>query len=66
LLSAQDGGWWSALCPRRSTPEETAPDAYLTGNWVGPTASVNILEHRKVSSPSRESNDDSLVVHPVV
>jgi hypothetical protein len=39
LISALDGGKWSALRPGRFTPRETVPDTQKIGGWVDPRTS---------------------------
>jgi hypothetical protein len=51
-----NGGKWSASCPGSFTPGETALGTLWIGGWVGPRASLNAVEKRKISSPYRESN----------
>jgi hypothetical protein len=64
LTSALDGGEWSASRPRRFTPEETALGTHCLGDWVGPTADMDVMERRKISFPYQESNPDSSAVQP--
>jgi hypothetical protein len=41
LISALDGGEWSASCPDRFTPRERAHSAHWIGDWVGPRAGLD-------------------------
>jgi hypothetical protein len=45
---AVDGGVWSASCPCCFIPGEAAPCTHWTGSWVGPTASLDAMEKRKI------------------
>jgi hypothetical protein len=45
---------WSALCPNCFTPRKRANSTHLIGDWVGPTASLDMVVKRKKSLP--ESN----------
>jgi hypothetical protein len=48
LTSALDGGMWSASCPGRFTPEKKASGTHWIGGWVGPRASLDTVEKRKI------------------
>jgi hypothetical protein len=50
LTSALDGGEWSASHSGRSTSGETAPDTHCIEGWVGPSASLDGVEKRNISS----------------
>jgi hypothetical protein len=47
LISALAGGEWSASCPGRFTPGETAPGTHWIGGWVDPRAGLNDMEKMK-------------------
>jgi hypothetical protein len=47
LISALDGGEWSASCPCCFTPRVRATDTHWIGGWVGPIASLDATEIRK-------------------
>jgi hypothetical protein len=51
LTSALDGCEWpvSHLCS--FTPRKTAPGTYFIGGWVGPQASLDVMEKRKFFLP---------------
>jgi hypothetical protein len=57
LISALDGGEWSASRPCRFTSEETAPSTHRIASWVGPKVGPGAVEKRKISH-SWESNPD--------
>jgi hypothetical protein len=44
LISALDGGEWSALRPGRFIPGEGAPGTHRIGGWVGPRAGQGAVE----------------------
>jgi hypothetical protein len=48
LTSALLGDEWSASHPSRFTPEERAPGTHCVGGWVGPRASQDDVEKRKL------------------
>jgi hypothetical protein len=56
LTSEVDGIQWSALRICRSIPGETAPGEPCTGDQLGPRASLDVMEKRKISflSPSKQ------------
>jgi hypothetical protein len=56
LISALDGGEWSASRPGRSTPWERALGIHWTGSWVGPRVGQDAVVNRKMLLPCRESN----------
>jgi hypothetical protein len=66
LVSALDGGEWSASRPGRFTPRERAPATLWIGGWVGPRAVLDAVVKRKIPSPHGESNPRSPNVEPVV
>jgi len=45
LTLALDGGEWSASCPRCFTPSN-----HWVGEWVGPSASLDVMVRRKIPS----------------
>jgi hypothetical protein len=47
LISALDGGEWSASGSSYLTPGERATGTHWIGGWVGPTAGVDV-EKRKI------------------
>jgi hypothetical protein len=51
-----DGGEWSTSRPGRFTPGKRNPGIRCIGGWVGPKASLEAVEKRKILSPSRELN----------
>jgi hypothetical protein len=51
LISALDGGEWSALRPGRFTPTERVPDTHWIGGWEGPRASMDVVARIKKSQP---------------
>jgi hypothetical protein len=65
LVSALDGGEWSASRPGRFTPSERAPGNHWIGGWVGPRAVLDAVVERKIPSPRRESNPRTPIVQPV-
>jgi hypothetical protein len=56
LTSALDWSEWSASHPRHFTPRETAPCTHWVGGWVGPRASLDTMEKRRISCPCQELN----------
>jgi hypothetical protein len=56
LISALDGGKWSATRSDRFTAGERTPGTHWIGGWVGPRAGLEAVEKRKNLSPCRESN----------
>jgi hypothetical protein len=65
LISALDGGEWSASRPGRFTPRERAPGTHWIGGWVGPRAVLDAVVKRKIHTSRRESNIRTPIVHPV-
>jgi hypothetical protein len=65
LISALDGGEWSASRPSLFTPRERAPGTHWIGNWAGSRASLDAMVKRKIHSPRRESNPRTPIVQPV-
>jgi hypothetical protein len=65
LTLALDDGEWLASHSYHITHGETALGTHCTGGWVGPRASLDIMEKRKVSCSCWELNPDSLVIQPV-
>jgi hypothetical protein len=51
LISALDGGEWSASRPGRFTPRERAPGTLWIGGLVGPRAVLDAVVKRKIPSP---------------
>jgi hypothetical protein len=49
--SALEVDKWSASRPGRFTPGERAPGTHWVGSWVGPKASLETVEKRKIPSP---------------
>jgi hypothetical protein len=56
LISALDGGEWSASHPGRYTNRERSPDTHWIGGWVGPRAGLDAVTKRNIPSPRRDSN----------
>jgi hypothetical protein len=48
LTSALEGGEWSASHSSCFTPRERGPSIHWTGDWVGPRASLDKVEKRKI------------------
>jgi hypothetical protein len=44
-------GEWSASRPGRFNPRETAPGTHYIGGCVGPTAGLDEVVKRKITSP---------------
>jgi hypothetical protein len=65
LLSALDGGEWSASRPGRFTLRERTPGTHWIGVRVGRRAVLDAVVKRKIPSPRRESNLRTPVVQPV-
>jgi hypothetical protein len=67
LTSALGGSEWAASCPSCFTSGERASDTHWIGGWVGPRASLNAVEQRKISCPCQELNPScpahSLLLH---
>jgi hypothetical protein len=64
LISALDGGEWSASRPGRFTPRERAPRTHWIGDWVDSRAVLDAVVERKIPSPSRESNPRTSIMQP--
>jgi hypothetical protein len=65
LISALDGGEWSASSPSRFTPRERAPGTHWIGGWLSPRVVLDAVVKRKIPSPRRESNPKTPIVQPV-
>jgi hypothetical protein len=64
MVSALDGGEWSASCAGRFNPREISPDIHWIGGWVGPIAGLDTVSI--ISIFRRDSNPDHPIVEPVV
>jgi hypothetical protein len=64
LISALDGGEWSASRPGRLTPRERAPGNHWIGR-VGPRVVLDTVVKRKIPSPRLELNPKTPIVQPV-
>jgi hypothetical protein len=63
LISALDGGEWSASCPGRFTNRERAPGINWIGGWVVPRAVLDTaVVKRKIPSSRRQSNPRTPIV----
>jgi hypothetical protein len=52
MISALDGGEWSASRPGRAfTPGERTAGTHCTGGWVGPRAGLDTEARGKIPSP---------------
>jgi hypothetical protein len=58
LISALDGGEWSASRPNLFASRERAPGTHWIGGWVGPRADLDAVK-RKIPSLCRDSNPRS-------
>jgi hypothetical protein len=56
LTSALDGGGWSASRSGFFILKERAPATHWIGGWVGPSAGMNPVVGREISSPCRVWN----------
>jgi len=56
LISALDGGEWTASCPDRVISGERAHDTHWIGRWVGPRAGLDAVAKRKNPKTCRELN----------
>jgi hypothetical protein len=65
LISALDGGDWSASRPGRFTPRETAPGTHRVGGLVGSRGILDAVVKRKIPSPRRELNPRTPIVQSV-
>jgi hypothetical protein len=65
LISALDGGEWSASCPGLFTPRERAPGTHWIGGWVGPKAVLEAVVKRSIPSPRRKANPRTPIVQAV-
>jgi hypothetical protein len=65
LISALDGGEWSASRPGRFIPRERAPGTHWIGGWVGPRAVPDAVEKRKIPRRRREPDPRTPMVQPV-
>jgi hypothetical protein len=48
LISALDGGEWSASRSGHFIPEKIAPNAHWIGGYMGPRAGLDAVEERKI------------------
>jgi hypothetical protein len=64
IISALDGGEWSASCPWHFTLGIEPPSTHCIGGWVGSRAGLDSMEKRK-SCPFQESNP-SCPLHSLV
>jgi hypothetical protein len=48
LILALDGDEWSASHPGRFTPGEIVPGTHWIEGWVGPRASLDVVEKKKI------------------
>jgi hypothetical protein len=46
------------------TPGERILSTYSTGGWMGPRASLDAVEKRKISYPCQELNSSSSAIQP--
>jgi hypothetical protein len=51
LTATLKSGELSVSCTGRFTRGEIVPGAHLIGVWVGPRASLDVMEKRKISCP---------------
>jgi hypothetical protein len=51
--------------PAALPPGERAPGTHWIGGWVGPTAVLDAVVKRTISSPRRELNPRTPIVQPV-
>jgi hypothetical protein len=65
LISAPDGGEWSASRTGHFTPRERAPGTPWIGGWVGPRAVLDTVVNRKTPGPHWESNSRTPIIQPV-
>lgn len=56
LSSALDRSEWLASCFVCFTPLESAAGSHWRRDWMGPTASLDMITKRKTSFPCQESN----------
>ena len=63
--SALCGGKQSASCPTHFITGERDTSVHWIGSWMGPRASLNALETRKISCLCQESNYNSFVIQPI-
>jgi hypothetical protein len=54
LISALEGGEWSASRPGRFTLGERVPGTHWIGGWVSPRAGIDAVAKREFSNPCRE------------
>jgi len=64
LISALDGGEWSASRSAHFTPRERVFFTHWIGEWVVPRAGLNTVSKRKILSPRRVSNPDHPIFQP--
>jgi hypothetical protein len=65
LISALEGGEWSASHPGRFTSWERAHGTHWTGGWVGPWAVLDAAVKIKIPSPRREPKPRTPIVQLV-
>jgi hypothetical protein len=65
LISALDGGEWSASLPGRFTSTERTPDTQWIWGWGGLRAVLDAVVKRRISSPRQVSNPRTPIVQPV-
>jgi hypothetical protein len=59
LISALDGGQWSASRPAPFNPKERDPGTQWIEGWVGPRADLDVVVKRKIPIPCRDSKPRS-------
>jgi hypothetical protein len=57
--------WVQVSVSGRFTSRERAPNTHCIGRWVGPRASLDSVEGRKIVPPCQGSNPDPSAVQPV-
>jgi hypothetical protein len=65
LMSARDGGEWSASRPCRFTPGERALSSHWIGSWVGLRAGLDASEKRSFG-PSGSGTLAARLVAPAI
>jgi hypothetical protein len=65
LILVLYGGKWSVVYPNHITPREIKPSNFLTGDWVGPSAGLDVADKKEISYPCQEWMHNISPFHPI-